>query len=182
MADLSGMRSAAALAANSPARPLPPAARFVLRGSPQVMTAAGAALGLPIAAEPCQGLHNGSCAALWMGPDEYLIMSDPAQGAAIARQLGDALAGQRHSLVDVSHRQIALELSGPNAATILNAGCPLDLHLTSFPVGMCTRTVLGKADIVLLRTGAESFHIEVWRSFAAYLTRYLAEAAREIAC
>jgi sarcosine oxidase subunit gamma len=46
---------------------------------------------------------------------------------------------------------------------------------------MCTRTILGKADIVLWRTGAESFHVEVWRSFADYVARFLAEASRELA-
>jgi len=48
-------------------------------------------------------------------------------------------------------------------------------------VGMCTRTVLGKADIVLWRTGPDSFHVEVWRSFADYVARFLTEAARELA-
>ena len=63
---------------------------------------------------------------------------------------------------------------------LLNAGCPLDLDLAAFPVGMCTRTVLAKAEIVLWRTSAEVFHVEVWRSFASYVTEYLAEVAREL--
>jgi sarcosine oxidase subunit gamma len=46
---------------------------------------------------------------------------------------------------------------------------------------MCTRTVLGKADIVLWRTAADSFHVEVWRSFADYASHFLAEASRELA-
>jgi len=95
--------------------------------------------------------------------------------------LRDALGALPHSLVDMSHRQLALEVSGPTAQTLLNAGCPLDLHISAFPVGMCTRTVLGKADIVLWRTGPDSFHVEVWRSFADYVARFLTEAARELA-
>ena len=45
---------------------------------------------------------------------------------------------------------------------------------------MCTRTMLAKAEIVLWRTAAEQFRLEVWRSFAAYVTEYLAAAARDI--
>ncbi len=62
-----------------------------------------------------------------------------------------------HSLVEVSHRQIALEVSGPHAAAVLNAGCPLNLDLSAFPVGMCTRTVFAKAEIVLWRTDETVF-------------------------
>jgi sarcosine oxidase subunit gamma len=44
---------------------------------------------------------------------------------------------------------------------------------------MCTRTIFGKAEIVLWRRGPRSFHIEVWRSFAPYLLACLQEALRE---
>ena len=55
----------------------------------------------------------------------------------------------------------------------------LDLHPVAFPVGMCTRTVFGKAEIVLWRTEAEAYHIEVARSFAPYVWACLEEARRE---
>ena len=67
---------------------------------------------------------------------------------------------------------------GPQAALLLSSGCPLDLDAHAFPVGMCTRTMLAKAEVVLWRTAAEAFHLEVWRSFAPYVTQFLAEAAR----
>jgi sarcosine oxidase, subunit gamma len=34
---------------------------------------------------------------------------------------------------------------------------------------MATRTIFEKAEIVLWRTGPETFHVEVWRSFAPYV-------------
>jgi sarcosine oxidase, subunit gamma len=46
---------------------------------------------------------------------------------------------------------------------------------------MCTRTVLAKAEIVLWRISQDVFHVEVWRSFADYVSRFLAEVAREFA-
>ena len=129
----------------------------------------------------CRSASNSKWAALWLGPDEQLVLAPVADGEAVASQLRAALSTLPHSLVDVSHRQIAIEICGPTAQTLLSAGCPLDLHVASFPLGMCTRTILGKADIVLWRTGADAFHVEVWRSFAAYVTRFLAEASRELA-
>lgn len=82
-----------------------------------------------------------------------------------------------HSLVDVSDRQVGIVVSGPDAEAVLSVGCPLDLDQATFPVGMCTRTVLSKAEIVLWRTGTDSFHLEVWRSFSAYLHQFLTASA-----
>ena len=59
------------------------------------------------------------------------------------------MAGLDHALVDVSHRQVAVEINGAHAGHILNGGCPLDLDLKEFPVGMCTRTLFAKADGVV---------------------------------
>lgn len=157
---------------------LPTISRYVLRGGPQVMTAAGASLGLEISQAACRAVVNGEVAALWLGPDEQLLLGP--DGLDLAATLAGVLRELPHSLVDVSHRQTAVQVSGPQAAVLLNAGCPLDFDLSAFPVGMCTRTVLAKAEIVLWRTGAEDFHLEVWRSFAAYVTEFLAEVAREL--
>jgi len=162
-------------------RLLPPLSRFALRGLQPVMAAAGGPLGLSLSDIACRSAANNERAALWLGPDEQLLLAPVGDAETIAAQLRDALGALPHSLVDVSHRQLALEVSGATAQTLLNVGCPLDLHLSAFPIGMCTRTVLGKADIVLWRTGPHSFHVEVWRSFADYVARFLSEAARELA-
>lgn len=182
MLDLSNARRSPNVLPSALVRLLPDASRYVLRGGPQVMTAAGQALGLSISELACRSAQCDARAALWMGPDEQLLLAPPAQGVVIGRLLGEALAGMPHSVVDVSHRQIALEVGGAQAQTALSIGCPLDLEVTGFPVGMCTRTLLGKADIVLWRTAADQFRLEVWRSFADYISRFLAEAARELAC
>ena len=166
------------ITASALVRALPPASRYILRGGPQVMTAASSALGLTISQVACRAATNGQQAALWLGPDEQLLIAP--ESADLAATVQPALRDLPHSLVEVSHRQIALEVSGPHATNVLNAGCPLDLDLSAFPVGMCTRTVLTKAEIVLWRTDETVFHVEVWRSFASYVTELLAEVAREV--
>ena len=156
----------------------PPAARFILRGAEAVRVACGMVFG----AEPPTRLgpagESAKRAALWLGPDEWLLIADSADAAAIADVLELVLEGTAHSLVDVSHRQIGLIASGPAAARVLNAGCPLDLDLKAFPVGFATRTLFDKVEIVLWRRAETIFHIEIWRSFAPFLTASLAEAAR----
>jgi sarcosine oxidase, subunit gamma len=180
MADAATLRARAPrtlplLAASELLQPLPPARRFVLRGGPAVRAAAEAAFGVSVPAEACRAAAAGERAALWLGPDEWLLLAGPDDAC---ESLGAALEELPHSLVDVSHRQTAFCVSGPQATTLLAAGCPLDLEERAFPVGMCTRTMCAKTEIVLWRPAPQAFRIEVWRSFALYLTQFLAQAAR----
>ena len=161
-------------------RAMPPAMRFVLHGDARVRALAAPVWGAAFAEEPCRALFQNGRATLWLGPDEYLLLgADAASEIAAADALEHSLSALPHALVNISHRQFALEVSGSHAATLLSGACPLDLDPGEFPVGMCTRTVLAKADIVLWRTRDDAFHLEVWRSFSGYVTGLLSEIARE---
>lgn len=179
MVDLSTAREQRVVAPSPLLRQLPPASRLVLRGGPDVLAAAADVLGLPRSETPCRAVRNGDLAALWLGPDERLLIGPADADQELDGLLQRALAGMPHSVVETSHAQAAFELSGPHAATVLNTGCPLDFDAASFPVDMCTRTVFAKAQIVVWRTEAERFRVETARSFAPYVTKILALAARE---
>ena len=178
MPDMSAARLIPSFVIARGLEPLPPAARYILRGREPVRAAAEEAAGVGIPVEPCRAKVQGERAALWLGPDEWLLIAPEPEGAALASVLAKALGALPYSLVDVSHRQSACQLAGPHSVTLLAAGCPLDLDEGAFPVGMCTRTVLAKAEVVLWRTGVESFRLDVARSFVAYVSEFLAEAAR----
>jgi sarcosine oxidase, subunit gamma len=45
---------------------------------------------------------------------------------------------------------------------------------------MCTRTIFAKAEIVLWRRAKDSFRVEVWRSFAPYVSDFLKEASHGV--
>jgi sarcosine oxidase, subunit gamma len=173
-------RSAPSTAAAEWLKALPPAARFILHADARARAAAAPAWGVAFAEQSCRAVVQDLRATLWLGPDEYLLLgTDDVSEDVTAGVLERALGELPHALVNISHRQFALQVSGPHAATILSGACPLDLDLGEFPVGMCTRTVLAKADIVLWRTGENTFHLEVWRSFAGYVTGLLNEIAGE---
>jgi len=110
--------------------------------------------------------------ALRLGPDEFLLLLPEGEAPVLN-------VAEPYSLVDISHRQMAIMLEGPAAADMLNAGCPLDLDERAFPVGMATRTLFMKADIVLWRVAQHKFHIEVWRSFAPYVWSLLEVIGQE---
>jgi sarcosine oxidase subunit gamma len=117
-----------------------------------------------------------------LGPDEWLLLGAVAASGTMEQRLNEALAGRTHSLVDISHRQVAIEVSGLRAREVLNGGCPLDLADEAFPVGSATRTLFGKAEIILIRSGAAAtYRVECWRSFAPYVFGLLTEMASEFA-
>ena len=160
--------------------PGPNLARFVFRGRGIATDTAGRTFCVEL---PRQALRINTTAertAFWMGPDEWILQLPESEKISIEGQLRQALAGLAHSLVDVSHRDATIELSGAKAATVLNAGCPLDLHSSVFTIGMCARTLLGKVQILLWRSGPQLLHVLVSRSFADYAWRYLQQAGRDI--
>jgi sarcosine oxidase subunit gamma len=156
----------------------PAAARFILRGT-DAIDAAGKAFGVALPTVPCRSAIVGARTAFWLGPDEWLLIAPAAETMALQQALTAALEGVAHALVEISTRQIALLVEGPDAALLLNTGTPLDLSLAAFPVGMVARTIFEKAEIVLWRSGEESFRVEVWRSFAPYVRALLETAASE---
>ncbi|HEY9055528.1 MAG TPA: sarcosine oxidase subunit gamma [Aurantimonas sp.] len=157
--------------------PLGPRQRISLRAGAQSLKAVEAKLGLALPTRPKTSASEGGMSALWIGPDEWLVLADDASAAA--EPLPARLAGVAGiSVVDVSHRNVAIAVEGPAAEAVIAAGCPQDIRLGGFPVGAASRTILSKAEIVLWRTGEQRFEIECWRSFADYVWTFLAEAAR----
>lgn len=157
---------------------LPSATRFNLRGGPDIFAPLAEAFGVAPPMAPMSSAEVGARTALWLGPDEWLLIAEEGAGALFGT-IESALVGVFHTLVDISHRQVGIEVSGPGAVHLLNAGCPLDLDLSAFPVGMATRTLLIKAEIGLWRRAPDRFQLEIGRSFAPYVAAVLTRAARD---
>jgi sarcosine oxidase subunit gamma len=48
-----------------------------------------------------------------------------------------------------------------------------------FPVGAATRTVMGKIEVVIIRSGETDYRVECWRSFSDYAFSFLTETAKD---
>jgi sarcosine oxidase subunit gamma len=157
--------------------PAPNAARASIRAYPDAVAALSSALGVELPTRPKSSASGGGITALWLGPDEWLLIGpDRTDFVALA-----AKADVLHSAVDISHRNVGIMVSGPGARVAVNSACPHDLSEASFPVGACTRTVFGKMEIVLHRERADTYRVECWRSFADYCFGMLAEGAHDAA-
>ena len=70
----------------------PPAARFILRGAEAVRVACGMAFGVEPPSRLGPAGESEGRAALWLGPDEWLLIADGADAADIG---GRARVGAR---------------------------------------------------------------------------------------
>jgi sarcosine oxidase subunit gamma len=119
---------------------------------------------------------SGERLALCLGPDEWFLMAPAAD--AVRDRFATAME-EPFSLVEVSHREVGIEVQGSAATLALSSICALDLD--SMPSGSATRTILDKAPAVLIKHAPDHYRIEVWQSFAGHLWTLLAAVSREIA-
>ena len=156
---------------------------LVLRGDSagaEFRSAVSAVLGLDPVVEPLTAVRKRDVSMLWLGPDEWLVVTPDRRAERIERTLRDALEGQHAALTDVSHSRSVLVLSGPDARAVLAKGCPLDFHPRVFGPGRCAQSRLAKCQVLIHQTDeALAFDIYVQRSFAEYAWTWLEDAGQE---
>ena len=135
-------------------------------------------LALPVAPNTTETADG--ITALWLGPDEWLLTSaDEAALSGKATAFQAAAAGSHIALTDLSDNRLVLELSGPQATSLLARGCGLDL--IAIGTGDCAQTLFGRAQIILqLVDDAPRYRIFVRKSFADYLARFLIAEMRDL--
>ena len=143
----------------------------------------GTILGATLPVAPLSASVAGDTALLWMGPDEWMLVTAPDLPAN-AQALGASLAGTHHQLVDVSDYYTALDIAGLHARELLMKLTTLDLHPREFHAGMVTGSVFGRANATIWQTSdgdetGPSFRLFVRWSMADYLWCLLAECGRE---
>ncbi len=117
---------------------------------------------------------------LWLSPDEFLAVADRAP-ADLTAELVTALGDGPGAVLDLSANRTTFALAGPSARSVLEKGCPLDLHPRSLAAGTAYLTMIGAVPVVLWKTGDDSFWILPRSSYADFLGRWLIDAMTEFA-
>ena len=156
---------------------------LALRGdsdSAEFRSAVSTVLGFDLVVEPLTSARQRDVSMLWLGPDEWLIVTPDRRRERVERTLREALDGRHAALVDVSHSRTILALSGPGARAVLSKGCPLDLHPRAFPAGSCAQSRLAKCQVLIhLVRETPEFEIYLPRSSGEYLWLWLEDAGSE---
>lgn len=146
----------------------------------EALHAAHQVLGVQLPLTPSTTTAGGDLLAIWLGPDEWLLLAEHDQSEALVNDLQATLTDHVASIVDISAGQTVIRLCGPATLEILARGCALDLHPSVFPPGACAQTMLARAQALLIAVDdTPTFDIIVRRSFAPYVTAWLKDSARE---
>src|SRR5687768_10047395 len=94
--------------------------KFILRADPQqAVEPLRQSLGLGLPFDPLTSSTDGDTSFLWLGPDEWMLVTPSEEAEARAGTARDALAGIHHQLVDVSDYYTVIDLSGAKARELL---------------------------------------------------------------
>jgi len=142
--------------------------QFDVRARGEDVATAGRALGVDLPTTPNTVATNGQVAALWLGPDEWLIVG-VADPPPIPPGVG---------LVDVSAQRTAIDLHGRAVLELLSFGCALDLERLG--PRWCAQTELARTSVILWGSDGQ-VRILVRASFARHLAAWLVDAANSVA-
>jgi sarcosine oxidase subunit gamma len=106
---------------------------------------------------------------LWLGPNEWLVVSLPGTAGASAAAIEADLEGSHHAIVDVSANRAVIELRGVTRLDLLASGCSLDLDPAGgWAPGVCAQTLFARAQVILQELDGAT-RLFVRPSFADYV-------------
>ena len=166
-------------------RELPFQGKIVLRGDAgSIGEAAADVLGAQLPVEPCGSALGANLAILWIGPDEWWIITEAGVERDTQARLSVALQGRHHQTVDVTDYYTTIEVAGLRVIEMLSKLTTLDLHRRAFPLGRVAGSMFAQTQATLWHAGSDEYDSPSFRLFvrwttADYLWCLLAEAGRE---
>jgi heterotetrameric sarcosine oxidase gamma subunit len=171
--ELSARRSGAPLRI----RDCTPMAKVLVRGSPAGATAGALGVGFGRAARDRHGtLVIGS------GPGEWLLLAAPGTATTLADRLRALPEDGLVSVLDATHDQALVRISGAAAAALLAKVCAIDLADKVTPDGAAFRSSVASVVTAVVRDdldGERSYLLACERSFGQYLFDALLDAGDE---
>ncbi|MGD6748051.1 sarcosine oxidase subunit gamma [Streptomyces sp. BH106] len=164
------------------ARELPFLTQLTLRVTPgsAAATAVEGYLGYALPGA-CRAHLDAEVKALWLGPDEWLLVAPETRAGELTAGLRSAIGEEFATVTDTSAQRTVLALTGPLLPQILSQGCALDLAPDKADTGACHTTLLAQAGVTLVvrEAGPRAVWLLVRSSFAGYLAAWLADACTE---
>ncbi|MGY0489792.1 sarcosine oxidase subunit gamma [Streptomyces sp. WG-D5] len=129
----------------------------------------------------CSARLGAEVEALWLGPDEWLLVAPDGRAEQLAAGLRAAIGEEFATVTDTSAQRTVLALAGPLLPEILSQGCALDLAPGRATAGTCHTTLLAQAGVTLVvrEAGPHAAWLLVRSSFAGYLAAWLDDACTE---
>lgn len=142
-----------------------------------LLEAIRAAVSLDLGDRPGAGATHEVGSGFGVGPGRFLLV-DRAEG--LAQTLATAIGIETGTVTDLSHGRTAILIEGERAEWVLSKLFAIDFSLAGFPVGEGRATAHHDISAAIQRTGAHSFDIYIFRSFARSFWQVLCHSAEEV--
>lgn len=140
---------------------------ITLRGDLAVLAGAlDSVLGLALPGQR-QVTGGETAQALWMSPDELLVVLPYAEAPMTAARLETALEGAFATVAVVSDARALIHVSGAQTRDVLAKLMPVDF--ADFPVGSVRRSRAAQVAAAVWRTSESDWSLICFRSVAGYL-------------
>ena len=143
------------------------------------MAAVKAVLGVDLPKTPRTSHSFGDIKALWLSPDQWLILSAREKAAELAAELTKALAGIHSLVVDVSDMRCIIRLEGEGAREVMMKSTSLDFTDGDFTPGYVRRVRFAEIAALFNIVEENAIDVYVFRSYANYAWDFLLKAARK---
>lgn len=122
-----------------------------------------------------------SSGALWMSPDEVLLLCDYATVDDTLERVASHLEAFHVLVTDVSDARCVVEVSGSGAAVreVLSKLTPADMRASTFPIGTLRRTRLAQVPAAIWFEEDGAAVVVAFRSVADYVFSLLSNAAKD---
>jgi sarcosine oxidase, subunit gamma len=143
------------------------------------LAAAKSVLRVDLPKAPRTSATWGDIKALWLSPDQWLILCTRSKTATLLAELSAAL-GKIHSLaVDVSDMRAIIRIEGDGVRETLMKGSSLDLISEDYKLGTVRRMRFAEIAALLHVVEENTIDIYVFRSYAEYAWAFLEKAGRK---
>ena len=143
------------------------------------MAAAKEVLGFDLPKAPRTSNTFGEVKALWLSPDQWLILCAREKAPALAAELAKAVEKTHALAVDVSDMRSIVRLEGERAREVMMKGCSLDFIDADFTPGYVRRVRFAEIAALFNIVDDNSIDLYVFRSYANYAWDFLLKAARK---
>ena len=143
------------------------------------LAAAKEVLGLDLPKAPRTSNSFGDVKALWLSPDQWLVLCAREKAPALAADLAKALEKTHALAVDVSDMRSIIRIEGERSREVMMKGCSLDFNDADFIPGYVRRARFAEIAALFSIVEENSIDLYVFRSYANYAWDFLLKAARK---
>ncbi|MDJ0822213.1 MAG: sarcosine oxidase subunit gamma family protein [Paracoccaceae bacterium] len=121
---------------------------------------------------------KGDISALWMSPDELMLLCPYDAANDVAAKLTTKLAKTHALVVNVSDARASFRLQGAGLREVIAKLAPVDMAPDQFGIGEVRRTRFAQAAAAFWLTDDETAQIFCFRSVAPYMFNLLSTVSR----